>query len=106
MRAFLEEHDVLALPVAQVVPFPVEVEWPREVAGTPMPHYVAWLRSCSRITVGRLPRDRGARRLHARGPAGRAAARRPAGRRAALLRVAHAFEQATRHGLRRPPVAV
>ena len=31
---------------------------------------------------GRLPRDRGARRLHAGGPAGGAAARRPAGRRA------------------------
>ncbi|MDO8212096.1 amidase family protein [Conexibacter sp. CPCC 206217] len=51
LREFLQRFDVLALPTSQVVPFPVEVEWPRQVAGAPMEHYVAWLRSCSRITV-------------------------------------------------------
>jgi amidase len=51
MQRFMEGYDVLALPVAQVAPFPVEVEWVREIEGIAMEHYVAWLRTCSRITV-------------------------------------------------------
>jgi amidase len=51
MQTFLESHDVLALPTAQVVPFPVEQEWVEEIDGVAMEHYVAWLRTCSRITV-------------------------------------------------------
>jgi amidase len=55
MRRFMEGCDVLALPTAQVAPFPVELEWVREIAGVAMEHYVAWLRSCSRITVSAHP---------------------------------------------------
>lgn len=51
LRGFLERHELLALPTSQVVPFPVEVEWPRTIAGEQMEHYIAWLRSCSRISV-------------------------------------------------------
>ena len=51
MQRFMAGYDVLALPVAQVAPFPVEVEWVREIEGVEMEHYVAWLRTCSRITV-------------------------------------------------------
>jgi amidase len=105
MRVFLEAHDVLALPVAQVVPFPVEVEWPQQVAGTPLPHYVAWLRSCSRITVVGCPAIAVPGGFTPEGlPVGLQLVGRPGGEHA-LLRVAYAFEQATRHGLRRPPVA-
>jgi amidase len=55
MAAFLERYDVLAAPVTQVPPFPVEVEWPRDVAGTPMGSYIEWFRSCSRISVSTHP---------------------------------------------------
>ncbi len=51
----LEHHDVLAAPSAQVVPFPVETEYPTEVAGVAMPHYLGWMRVCSRITVSAHP---------------------------------------------------
>jgi amidase len=34
-----------------VLPFPVELEWVEEIDGVAMEHYVAWLRTCSRITV-------------------------------------------------------
>jgi amidase len=51
MQRFMAGYDVLALPVAQVAPFPVEVEWVHEIDGVEMDHYVAWLRTCSRITV-------------------------------------------------------
>lgn len=106
MRTFLEAYDVLALPVVQVVPFPVEVEWPSEVAGTPLPHYVAWMRSCSRITVVGCPAIAVPGGFTPEGlPVGLQLVGRPGGEHA-LLRVAHAFEQATRHGLRRPPLAV
>jgi amidase len=39
----------------QVIPFPVETEWVREINGEPMPTYIDWLRSCSRITVSAHP---------------------------------------------------
>jgi amidase len=55
MRATLERYDVLAVPAAQVVPFPVEQEYPPQVAGVPMPHYLGWMRVCSRITVSAHP---------------------------------------------------
>ena len=51
LRRFMDDYDVLALPVAQVAPFPLEQEWVREIGGVAMEHYVAWLRTCSRITV-------------------------------------------------------
>jgi amidase len=57
VRSFLADgpYDVLALPTAQVVPFPVEQEWVAEINGEPMPTYIDWMRSCSRITVSAHP---------------------------------------------------
>jgi amidase len=55
MRALLEDHDALALPVSQVPPFAVETEWVTEIAGTPMGSYLEWMRSCSRISVTAHP---------------------------------------------------
>jgi amidase len=51
----MQSFDVLAAPAAQVAPFPVELEYPTEVAGVPMPHYLGWMRACSRITVSSHP---------------------------------------------------
>jgi amidase len=50
-----QRFDVLAAPAAQVAPFPVEQEYPTEVAGVAMPHYLGWMRACSRITVSGHP---------------------------------------------------
>jgi amidase len=55
VAALLERFDVLAAPAAQVVPFPVDVEYPEQVAGIVMPHYLGWMRVCSRITVTAHP---------------------------------------------------
>ncbi len=52
---FFERHDLLLAPVSQVSPFPIDREWPTEVAGSPMGRYIEWMRSCSRITVMGLP---------------------------------------------------
>jgi amidase len=51
----LERFDVLAAPSAQVVPFPIEQEYPVQVAGVTMPHYLGWMRVCSRITLSAHP---------------------------------------------------
>jgi amidase len=51
----LERFDVLVAPAAQVAPFPLEWEYPTEVAGVAMEHYLAWMRVCSRITVSAHP---------------------------------------------------
>ena len=55
MSAFLERFDVLILPVSQMLPFPVEVDWPRSVAGVPMATYIDWMQSCSLITMTSHP---------------------------------------------------
>jgi amidase len=55
MTALLERFDVLVAPAAQVAPFPVELEFPAEVAGVAMPHYLGWMRACSRITMSAHP---------------------------------------------------
>jgi amidase len=55
VRSFFERYDVLALPTCQVVPFDVELDWPREVDGTPMETYIDWMRICSDITLTGCP---------------------------------------------------
>ena len=41
----------LVQPVAQVVPFDVDIEYPVEVDGVPMTTYLDWMASCWQITV-------------------------------------------------------
>ena len=55
MSAFLERFEVLIMPVSQVLPFPVEVDWPRSVNGVPMATYIDWMQSCSLITMTSHP---------------------------------------------------
>ena len=54
-RQFFEHYDVLALPTTQVVPFDVELDWPRQVDGTPMVTYIDWMRSCCDISLTGCP---------------------------------------------------
>jgi amidase len=50
-KAFFADYDLLAAPVVQVAPFPVEQEWVTAINGIVQHTYIDWLRSCSRITV-------------------------------------------------------
>ena len=46
LRATLDlfgRHDVLALPTAQVFPFPLDIHWPKEIAGRTMDSYHRWM---------------------------------------------------------------
>lgn len=48
-------YDLLACPVTQLSPFPVEVEYPTEVAGVTLSNYIDWMATCWRITVTGCP---------------------------------------------------
>jgi amidase len=97
-------YDVLACPVTQVSPFPVETEYPTAVAGVHLTNYIDWMAACWRITVTGCPT------LSL--PAGFDAAGLPVGvqlvtRQGAdveLLGIAKALEQATGHASRQPPL--
>jgi amidase len=104
--AFFDRFDFLVMPVTQVVPFDIDVEYPTEIDGSPMGTYVDWMEACWCITVTGCPAisvpcgftDEGL-------PVGvQIVGRR--GDDLGVLRLAHAFERATRWGERRPQVSM
>jgi amidase len=105
MRAFFERWDYLVCPVAQVLPFDVTTEYPMAIDGRPLQSYIEWMRSCYRISATTLPAISV--------PAGFSRDGLPVGLQIVgpylddfgVLQLAHAFEQATRFGERRPPLA-
>ncbi|MEW5978666.1 MAG: amidase [Acidobacteriota bacterium] len=106
VREFLTRFDYLLLPVSQVVPFPIEVEWVKEIEGAAMETYIDWMMSCSLITLTEHPA------LSV--PSGFTTEGLPIGlqivgpyrQEYAVLQLAYAFEQATRTGDRRPALAI
>jgi amidase len=106
VAAFFERYDYLACPVTQVEPFPVETEYPAEIAGVPMHSYLEWMRACSRVTVMCCPAvSIPAGRTPSGLPAGLQLVARPFAERA-LLEVAHALDGVTGYSRELPPAAV
>jgi amidase len=102
MRAFFERHDVLAMPVSQVPPFSADQEYPTDINGQPQTTYLDWMRSAYLITVTGCPAISVPAGFTPEGwPVGIQLVGPVRGERR-LLEIAHAFEQATRVGERRP----
>jgi len=55
MLRLFERYDALALPTAQVWPFPVEWRWPREIVGRAMDTYHRWMEVVIYATLAGLP---------------------------------------------------
>jgi len=104
MRRFMQTYEFLALPVVQVPPFPIEQPYVTEINGVPMETYIDWMRSCYYVSVIGFP----AISI----PAGFTRDGLPVGLQLVgrhhndfgVLQLAHAFEQATGHWRRRPPI--
>ncbi|WP_299953470.1 amidase [uncultured Modestobacter sp.] len=100
--AFFERYDVLLAPTTQVLPFPVEQEYPTEVAGVPQEDYLGWMRSCTLISATGCPALSVPGGFTADGlPVGLQIVGPPRADRR-VLEVGHALEQATGFGRRRP----
>jgi amidase len=55
LAEFFATHEFLVLPTVQVLPFSVEIEWPRAIAGVPMHTYVDWMATCYAISCFGAP---------------------------------------------------
>ena len=55
MRGMFERFDVIALPAAQVWPFPIDERWPQQIAGRQMDTYHRWMEATLYATLAGLP---------------------------------------------------
>lgn len=104
-RQFFGKYEYFILPVTQVEPFDLKTPYPTEIAGTAMPSYIDWMRSCWYVTMMATPAISV--------PGGFTAGGLPVGLQIvgrhrndwSVLQLAHAFERATRFGERVPALA-
>jgi amidase len=106
VREFMQTHEFLILPTCQVPPFSADLPYPDQLNGQPLKTYLDWMGACYYITVTGHPA--------ASVPAGFTPEGLPVGLQIVgrwradfpVLQLAHAFEQATKFGERRPAVAL
>jgi amidase len=100
MRRFEERYEFFVSAVNQVPPFDAAIDWPHDVDGVAMTHYIEWMKSAYWISTTFRPAISV--------PAGFTAEGLPVGIQIVgryrddlgVLQLAHAFEQATEFGIR------
>jgi amidase len=101
---FERRFEFLVCAVNQMPPFDASLTWPAVVDGVPMRHYIEWMKSTYWISVTGRPAISVPAGFTPDGlPVGIQIVGR-AGDDIGVLQLAHAFEQATRFGERRPPI--
>jgi amidase len=104
-QAFLEKYEYFILPTTQLPPFDVKTEYPTEIAGVKFTNYIDWMKSCWYISTTGNPA--------ASVPGGFTPEGLPVGVQIvgrnkedfSVLQMAHAFEQATGFGRKRPSIS-
>jgi amidase len=104
-QAFLEKYEYFVLPTTQLPPFDVNTPYPTEIAGVKLDNYIDWMKSCWYISATGNPA--------VSVPAGFTPEGLPVGLQIvgrnnedfSVLQMAHAFEQTTAFGKRRPAIA-
>ncbi|MEM7541463.1 MAG: amidase [Pseudomonadota bacterium] len=99
---FFQDYDFLVCPSTQVLPFPIETEWIREINGVQMSSYLGWMGICWAITVTGCPAISLPIGFSRDGlPIGMQIVA-PRGKDFELLQLAYAFEQETQHARTHP----
>jgi len=104
-QEFLEKYEYFVLPTTQLPPFDINTEYPTEIAGVKFESYIDWMKSCWYISATGNP---AASVPGGFTPEGLPIAVQIVGRNQAdfsVLQIAHAFEQATGFGKKRPAIA-
>lgn len=104
MREFFKKYEFLVLPVSQVAPFPIDLEFPQEINGVKMNTYIDWQKSAYHISALGNPAISV--------PAGFTSNNLPVGIQIVgrhrddfgILQLAYAFEQKTQFAQRKPPM--
>jgi len=104
-QAFLEKYEYFVLPTTQLPPFDVNTPYPTEIAGVKFENYIDWMKSCWYISATGNP---AASVPGGFTPEGLPVGVQIVGRDKAdfsVLQLAHAFEEATGFGKKRPAIA-
>ncbi|WP_349827042.1 amidase [Brevibacterium litoralis] len=102
LQSYFTTHDVLVTTTSQVLPFDADIEYPTEIDGEPMETYLDWMRAATLISATGCPAVSVPAGFSESGlPVGIQLVAAP-GKDVELLRVAHAFEAATRVHERHP----
>jgi amidase len=104
-QAFLTQYEYFILPTTQLPPFDINTPYPTEIAGVHFNDYIDWMKSCWYISATGNPA--------ASVPAGFTPEGLPVGLQIvgrdkqdfSVLQLAHAFEQTTGYGNKRPAIA-